>query len=163
MGHPLDLIRTLATQNHSLLRQLAKDFPEDRLESPPFPGGNDARWVLGHLAISGDFTAQFLGLPSICPPDWSSRFGPGTTGQTHGGPGLAELLEMLERQHERIDAAARTVDPARLAKPHGVGFLDGSALKTAGDLVAFLLTNHAAMHIGQFSACRRAAGMPPLF
>jgi hypothetical protein len=46
---------------------------------------------------------------------------------------------------------------------HKVPILRHTPLVTWSDVVAHLLTTHAAFHISQLSACRRQAGHPHLF
>ncbi len=126
-------------------------------------GGHDVRWVLGHIAISLDFAASIIGLPSASPPEWNALFGPGASGTTSGGPNLAELVAVIDRGHAHIADALPKTDPALLEQPHGMEFFDQTPLKTKGDVIAMLMTSHEAYHIAQLSACRCAAGLKPIF
>ncbi len=146
-------------QIHGLLAGL----DDSHLTLCPYKGGHDLRWVLGHLAVSQDFAGSLLGLPATAPEPWNKMFGPGSSGSTSGGPKLAELVAVVDRGHAAIAAALPTCAPATLDKPHGMDFLAKTPLKSVGDLLAFLLTNHASYHIAQLSACRCVAGLKPLF
>ncbi len=36
----------------------------------PQPGAKTAGWLIGHLAVSGDFARRLYGRPPLCPADW---------------------------------------------------------------------------------------------
>lgn len=160
---PLPVIRGLFVQNQMQLRQLVTDLTDAHMSLAPFEGANDARWVLGHLAVSLDYACSFFGLASAVPAAWGQLFGPGSSGHTTGGPSRDELVGALENLHARLLSAYDAADAATLEKPHGVSFLKDSSLRSVHDFVALLMTTHEAFHIAQLSACRRAAGFKPLF
>lgn len=146
-------------QIHGLLNGLN----DSHLTTCPYKGGHDVRWVLGHLAISMDFAASILGLPNASPEEWNKLFGPGASGQTTSGPNIAELVSVIDRGHAQVATALSKADPALLEQPHGMDFLAKSPLKSKGDVLGLLLTNHESYHIAQLSACRCVAGLKPLF
>jgi hypothetical protein len=147
-------------------RMLTADLDEAKLLAPPVPGVHSPAWILGHLAISTDYAASLLGLPRVCPASWFKAFGPGSAADSVPSPAptKAELMSVIESGQARVAAAAKTADPAAMAKPHALNMeLLKRALPTNGDLLAHLLTTHPATHLGQLSLCRRLMGLPVLF
>ncbi len=144
-------------------RLLSEDIDDARFAEQPAPGLNHPAWVLGHLAICTDYAAGLLGLPAACPKPWAQLFGPGSTPRPDRSiyPAKVDLLNVLEKGHERVTKAARNADPESIAQPHTleIAFLKGP-LPTVGDLLAHLMTTHEAAHLGQLSTWRRILGMP---
>lgn len=160
---PLPIVLALHAMNVQTIRTLANDLTDATLGSVPFTGGNDARWVLGHLAITLDFAGSLLGVPATCPEAWGKMFGPGSPGHASSGPSKAELLKAIGDADAKLTAAYANASPDALGKPHGMDFLKNTPLVTVNDLIALLLTTHEAGHVAQLSACRRAQGFKPLF
>lgn len=146
-------------------KRLANELSSEELFARPDLKFNPPIWVLGHLAIATDYAASVLGLPRECPGDWHDMFGPGSDASAlpQPAPTKEELLTALEQGHKRVDAALEKADPAKLAAPHTVAFLNSTPIKTLGDLLAHLMTTHAAFHLGQLSSWRRQLGYPALF
>ncbi|MFO0829733.1 MAG: DinB family protein [Phycisphaerales bacterium] len=154
----------LHTMNLGQIKGLLAGLGEQHLEVSPYPTGHDLRWVLGHIAVSLDFCGSMLGLKGIAPEAWGKDYGSGSTGHTKGGPGLRELVDVIERGHARVKEALENADASQLGKPHGIDFFaKNTPLATVADAVAFMVTNHEAYHVAQLSACRSAAGLKPLF
>lgn len=144
-------------------QNLVADLTDAQLTTLPAQGGNPPAWILAHLAICTDFAAGLLGLPNVCPPGWHKQFGMGSKpapGDAY--PSRDELLSALVVGHERVETAARAADPQKLQAPNPIARLT-AALPTKGDLLAHLMTTHAALHLGQLSVLRRQLGRPPLF
>ena len=154
---------TLARFAAGYARSLAADLDDAALADQPAPGVNHPAWILGHLAIATDYARQLLGLPMACPQAWHAQFGPGSTPEPDRAsyPTKAELLGALEAGIAAVLEALPGADPAALAQPHGVpiAFLK-DAFPTRADLLAHLLTTHAAAHLGQLSLWRRWKGLP---
>lgn len=150
--------------NRSYLDRLLKDMADDELDVQPHPELHSARWILAHLAIVSDFGAKMIDLPSLCPRAWHEAYGPGSQAGTAATvkPSQAELLAAIDDGYSRICYAIPTVSAEHLNVPHGVALLEGTLLKTRGDLVCNILTTHFAMHLGQLSTNRRLLGRPPL-
>lgn len=160
---PCPIVLALFGQNLAQIRLLVADLNDSHLTLAPMEGGNDVRWVLGHLAVSLDYGCSFLGCAPSTGEDWGKRFAPGTSGRTTDGPSLAELMRSVEALHAQLATGYAKADSGTLAKPHGVSFLENSAIQTVNDFLALLMTTHESFHIGQLSACRRAAGFKPIF
>ncbi len=155
---------TLYAFNLAHLQRVAADLADDLLDEQPAPGLKPARWVLGHLAIATDLGLRCLGQAEHCPREWHEAFGPGSPLDAQGRqPSKAELVAGIEAGHGYVIAALPNADPEHLASRHKIAILRATPLVTWGDVVAHLMTNHAAFHISQLSACRRQAGHAPLF
>jgi hypothetical protein len=120
--------------------------------------------VLGHLAICAELGLGLCGQP-LAHPEWMGAFGPGSCDEVADADRVAPrtLVDAVDQGYARLIAAGRGVPAAELAGPHGVALLDGSAIRTRGELLAHLLTSHFAFHLAQLSQWRRAAGHLPLF
>lgn len=154
--------RTLYRMLHDYARRLVADVPEERMTAQPSPGMNHPQWVLGHLAICTDYAADLLGDPAkACPEAWHRDFGPSSIPlpELPEPPTKAALWSALESGHARVEALLPRADPLTLALPHPIDFLR-PALQTNGELLAHLLSTHEAIHLGQLSTWRRAAGLP---
>ena len=151
--------------NRAYLNNLLKDFPDDQLDFQPHPELHSARWILAHLAIVSDYAAKMMDLPSLCPRTWHVAYGPASKPGTSDrvNPTKPELLAAIDEGYSRVCFSLPTVSAEHLSVPHGVALLDGTLLKTRGDLVCHILTTHFALHLGQLSTNRRMLGRPPLF
>ena len=71
------------------------------------------------------------------------------------------MLRAVEEGFERARGMAAGT-PERLAQPNPNPYTK-EGLPTIRDAVAFLLTGHLGVHLGQLSTWRRLLGLPPLF
>jgi len=147
------------------VQRLMADVDDAQLAWSPQPGVHSAAWILAHLAIATDYALMNLGQKGAMPKEWHRRFGPGSAELSTGEPrpSKAELLEALAAGHARVKEAVKGARPEALQGPHPVKVLDGTPIKTVEQLIAHLMTTHAATHVGQLSFWRRCAGKPPLF
>ena len=141
---------------------LAADVPAEKADFQPFAGSNTPLWIAGHLAVAHEFTFLTLGRPSPINPSWRTIFGtkiaPGSFGP--GTPSLAECVADSKSSVNALCIAVAETPLEKFAEPRD-GFLS-QAFPTVGGLIVHLLTTHFATHLGQFSAWRRACGMPPV-
>ena len=161
------MFETECTVNQFLLgycRMMMEEIPDERMAEQPLPNVNHPAWILGHLAYSGDAAVGRLGAQKLLTEDWTKQFGPGSkiSALRAEYPSKDELLRVLEDRFEqaRRQAAIATAEPMALPNPNP---RMKAGLPTVGDSVAFLLTGHLAVHLGQLSAWRRMVGMAPLF
>jgi hypothetical protein len=145
-------------------RALVEDVPDERMVEQPLPGVNHPAWILGHLAWSTDRARWVLGLPPEFPPEWTTTFGFGTTPSTARGdyPSRDELIGAIEGGFQRLREQAAAATPAQLSQP-SPNPRTKEQLPTVKDALAFLLTGHLGVHLGQLSMWRRMIGLPPLF
>ncbi len=127
----------------------------------PVAGNKSAGWILGHLAVSGDFGRRILGRTPICPKEWRAIFSPGTkTGDTAVTeyPAMQDLVRMFREVYKDLPDALVAADDSMLDAPNPFepareGF------RTVREFVPWLLTGHLAYHIGQLGDWRRASGL----
>lgn len=147
------------------IQRLTADIDDDKLDWSPQPGVHSAAWILSHLAICTDYALMNLGQKAALPREWHKRFGPGSAELTAGEarPSKRELLEALAAGHARVLEAVKGAKREELQGPQPVKVLDGTPIKTVEQLIAHLMTTHAAVHTGQLSFWRRCAGKAFLF
>src|SRR4051794_14865063 len=145
-------------------RMLIGDVPGDRMTEQPLPGVNHPAWILGHLAFSADRVGGLLGAEKELPADWTPLFGPGSkpSGSCSDYPPKEELMQAVEQGFQRLRHQAAAATPEQLGQPSTNPYTK-DALPTVGDGVAFLLTGHPGIHLGQLSSWRRMIGLPALF
>lgn len=145
-------------------RRLLEQIPDERMCEQPAEGMNHPAWILGHLAIAGDAAAALAGGEKMLPPDWGKRYGAGSkpTANRADYPSKAELLATFERVYERARKVAANATPEQLAQPTTIPQMK-EGLPTSRERVAFVLTGHMGVHLGQLSAWRRMIGLPAMF
>ena len=126
----------------------------------PTPGGKTAGWLVGHLAITGDFGRRLCGRKPICPVEWRAKFNPGTQPSTNPTdyPPMADLLAHFRSVYEDLQEAL----PAASAEALGAvnPFEPGRAsFPTVGVFVAWMMGGHLGYHLGQLHGWRAAAGI----
>ena len=172
MSDPLRHARRCYEVHTAYGAALAADIPEDRLADRPHPGMNPPVWLLGHVAVVGNFALSLLDGLGIDAPDgeagpvdlpgWREHFGVGTEPLVYADgfapPTGDELRAAVARTHARFLAATAHVTPEMLTEPLPIERL-AARFPTHGDILTHLLTSHDAVHWGQLSAWRRAAGL----
>ena len=154
------------TRSYSLaldyLRRLVADVPDERFSEQPANIANHPAWTIGHLIHSAQAIAGEMGLPEWLPDDWSARFGTGSnpTSDRENYPAKSTLLESLADAEHRVLHRLSTLGESALAQPlpdvrHRATF------PTLGHAVLHILTVHTALHVGQLTVWRRAAGFGP--
>jgi hypothetical protein len=147
----------------ALANRALAGLSDDHLALEPVAGTKTAGWLVGHLAITGDFGRRLCGRPPHCPKEWRVLFNPGSTPAHDGAdyPPMRELASSLLAVYDDLANAALDADPALLAvenpyEPTRAGF------PTSGDFVGYLLAGHFAYHLGQLVSWRAAAGLERL-
>lgn len=145
-------------------RMLVGDIADERLADQPLPGVNHPAWILGHLAFSAARARGLLGSEKELPEAWTPLFGPGSkpSASRSDYPSKDDLLRAVEQGFERLRQQAAAASPEQLAQ-HSTNPYTKDALPRTQDGVAFLLTGHLGVHLGQLSTWRRMVGLPPLF
>jgi hypothetical protein len=126
----------------------------------PQPGTKTAGWLIGHLAVTGDFGRRLCGRAPLCPKEWRALFNPGSqpSVQVADYPPMAELREAFHAVYANLCDAASSADRSVLGSPNPYEPARTS-FPTSGDFVAYLLAGHLAYHFGQLVAWRAAAGL----
>lgn len=160
----VQLATTLLKLSSATTLAYIADFSDADLLVRPLPGANHAAWQLGHLILAERFIASEL--PGVRYQDLPAGFA-----EAHGKD-RAHATESTgwctRAEYESLFRATRETTLAAIAK-----LTDGdfdhptqSRLKekapTLGAVLA-LLSQHDAMHGGQFTVIRRALGKPVLF
>jgi hypothetical protein len=145
------------------LRRLVADVPDADLARQPSGVVNHPAWVIGHLTFSCQALGGEFGLAAWLPQEWEKMFGTGSVATPDRSAYLskAELLAALADGQARVSDRVTTLGDARMS-----GVLPDERYRatfpTLGHAVVHVLTSHAAVHVGQVSAWRRAAGYQPL-
>ena len=157
-----DHVAYLYQFNLRYAERLVKDVSADQMSVQPGGVINHPAWSLGHLVVSADHLAQFLGLGSNLPEGWSETFKSGgePTADASAYPTKEALLDALRDQHERNVEAAKATAPERFAEPHP-NEKTRKYFPTVGDMIIFMMTSHEMDHLGQIAAWRRAMGIGP--
>lgn len=155
-----DTILRSFVYNLHYAERLLGDISAERMCMQPLPGMNHPTWIIGHLADTCDLMADWLEVTSICPSGWNDLFDNRSEPQSDRSiyPDKAKLSDVLEQGHKAISAAFQTVPEDVLEKPLPRESMR-SLFPTVLDGVAFEMTDHEAIHLGQLSAWRRAMGM----
>ena len=116
------------------------------------------------MAFSADRACSLLDVPKELPATWTPLFGPGSkpSASRIDYPSKDELLGAVEQGFERLRQTIARATPEQFAKPSS-NPRTKDALPTIKDGVAFLLTGHLGVHLGQFSTWLRMIGLAPLF
>jgi hypothetical protein len=144
-------------------RQIA-DIPDERMAEQPVASVNHPAWVLGHLAWTADRALEMLGAPALLPAESATLFGRGSTPSNSRAayPSKDELLKAIDAGYEQLRQRAKLATPEQLSKPT-TNPLVKDTLPTLKELLAFLMSGHMGVHVGQISSWRRMIGLPPLF
>lgn len=159
----MNALALLAPQGRFILGQGKRWFGElddSHLALEPIAGVKTAGWLVGHLAVTGDFGRRICGLTPMCPKEWRTLFNPGTFPSLDPAsyPPMGELREGLRAVYADFFAAAPHADDAVLAVPNPYTPALG-AFPTAGDFAGYLMTGHLAHHLGQLGSWHAAAGL----
>ncbi|MBA2113713.1 hypothetical protein [Bremerella alba] len=146
-------------------QKIAADIPEAALYQPGAGHAHPPVWIMGHLALTGEMGQQYFG-GSVQHSEWMPLFAPGSSGEVPAETAFTKqtLVDAVTNAYTQLQKfALDNATPEILAQPHGIGLFDGTPIKTAGDTITLLLTNHFGFHLAQLSSCRREAGFAPLF
>lgn len=145
-------------------RMLVSDVADGRLAEQPCAGVNHPAWVLGHLAWTADGALGLLGAPKLLPAEWVPLFNAGSkpTATRNTYPSKDTLLKAVEQGYQQVRERAASASADVLARPTTIERAK-QTLPTSKELLAFILTGHMGIHLGQLSSWRRMIGLPPLF
>lgn len=145
-------------------RSMLADLPDERFADQPVAGVNHPAWILGHLAWAADGVLGTLGAPKKHSPEWKALFGSGTkpTSTRRDYPSKDELIRAFEQGYHEARQSVAAATTEQLAQPT-TNARAKDKLPTAKEFIAFLLTGHVGIHLGQLSAWRRLIGLAPSF
>ncbi|MEQ8847550.1 DinB family protein [Botrimarina sp.] len=141
-------------------QRLTADVPDERMAEQPIEGINHPAWLIGHVSPYNDVIVALLrGVPFDNP--WRTRYGKESSPTSDRGeyPSKDQLIAELTAGYERAAAAMaeapRDAWTATFDHPEW-----GKQFDSVAPAVTFLATTHLALHLGQLSGWRRAAGFP---
>jgi len=145
--------------NQMYAEKLAADLADEELALLPQPGMNHAAWIFGHVALGSDFVAQLLGKSMVTDEAWMAKFGPGSlpVADRTAYPSKEQLLAKTRTTHSRAIESLNQATTEQLEAPNQTPFFPAE-FPDVGALITHLMTTHAALHLGQLSAWRRALG-----
>jgi hypothetical protein len=145
-------------------RTLVGDVADERLAEQPLAGVNHPAWILGHLAWAADGALAMLGAQRILPDEWKTLFASGSKPSASRAvyPSKDQLLRAVEEGYLQVRQKAASASPEQLSRPT-TSPRAKEILPTFREMVAFLLTGHMGVHLGQLSSWRRMIGLPPMF
>ncbi len=158
------MMKSLVDQSRYLLwfaEPMLVGLTDSHLDLEPVTGNKSAGWILGHLAVSGDFGRRVLGRTPVCPKEWRAIFSPGTkSGDTAptAYPRMDDLVHMFREVYKDLPDAFMTADDSILDTPNPFE-LAREGFKTVREFTAWLITGHLAYHVGQLGDWRRASGL----
>ena len=108
------------------LSMLTADLQDDQWDLVPIDGLHTVRWVLAHLASTGDYGLRLLGQTTKCPRTWHIAYGPGSSGLTHPEikPSKVELMNKLSEVYQALAGSHVAASPELLSQLHLPGFLE---------------------------------------
>ena len=91
-------MRSSVAQSRYLIGQaesVLSGLDDALLSVEPLAGTKTAGWLIGHLAVTGDFGRRLCRRTPICPVDWRAAYNPGTQPSNDPGtyPSVAALCE----------------------------------------------------------------------
>jgi hypothetical protein len=143
----------------ALAAPIMDDLGDAHRALEPVAGVKTAGWLVGHLAVTGDFARKLAGRPPLCPAEWRALFNPGT--QPSHDPATYPAMDALRGAFRAVYTDLTDAAPAGLSgldQPNPFAPAR-AAFPTAGDFLAYLMTGHLAYHLGQLAAWRGAAGL----
>jgi hypothetical protein len=138
--------------------RMLDDLTDADRASQPTPEGKTAGWLVGHLAVTGDFARRLCGAKPVCPPDWRAKFSPGTKPSANEAdyPPMQEMVARFREVYADLPVAFENgAEKLAAENPFEPG---RASFPTAGDFAAYIMTGHFGYHLGQFYGWRAAAG-----
>lgn len=155
----------IVMQCRFLIREMEKifsDLGDEHCAQQSRQGGKTAGWLIGHIAVTGDFGRRLCGRTPLCPKEWRALFNPGSQppANAEAYPSMELLCRTAQDVYRDLCDAASSADPASLAveTPYAPARAD---MPTADIFVRYLMSGHLAYHLGQLTEWRVAAGLAP--
>ena len=158
-------MQAIVVQCRFLMREMemiVSGLGDDHRALQPRPGAKTAGWLIGHIAVTGDFGRRLCGRTPLCPKEWRALFNPGSHPSVNADeyPSMEMLCRTAQDVYRDLCDAALAADPASLAVETPYVPVR-AAMPTADIFVRYLMTGHVAYHLGQLTEWRAAAGLAP--
>lgn len=163
MRDSVELMTRMLDFNLEYARKLVRDLDDRQMTISAGAGvENHPAFTLGHLAVMAARTRVMLGEEMDVPHGWEVLFdreGPGDRRLPAKGeyPSRDQLIAELTRQHAHLKETLNRASDAQLAD--GVVWRYADALPSTRDAAGYMTMTHAAIHLGQLAAWRRAMGL----
>jgi len=167
VGQIASILKGVVTPNMAYAdRILTGITPEQFRRMPDGINTNSPAFNFGHLSIYPDRLLALLGREDLvkADPKWEEMFNAKAVCKDDPNGTIYPPMEQIvarfkDRHNVLMEVIAETKDEV-FAKPNP-SEASASRFPTIGILVAFLLTSHIMMHMGQTSTWRRVMGLPP--
>jgi hypothetical protein len=173
MGQFGAMIADAASVSQRYAKRLLVGIPVDRFARFAAPGkqmieSNHPAFILGHLSLYPINVLELLAVDTT-PVQPSNRFtalfskDAKCQDDAHGivYPSMQEVSGVFFKTYEVALTAMRDASDSQLSVENPVDTPLKQVCPTLGSMLAFYLTGHVAMHLGQLSTWRRMEGMPP--
>ena len=159
-----DLGADLGQRSLDMLKMVLSDFSDADMLVRPCAGANHAAWQVGHLigAETRLINSCTPGAMPELPAGFSEKFSKSTASidDAKAFPNKADLLGLLEKTRAASIRWIKSLSEEDLNRKNEGPFKD--FMPTVHHTVA-VISNHTAMHTGQFQVIRRKLGKPVLF
>ena len=137
---------------------LTADLEDAHLAVQVAPGGKTAGWILGHLAVTGDFGLRLCGQAPRCPREWRPLYNPGSQPSPDASAyaTMGTLRHTVRDVYTQLIATAPDADALTAENPLAWARV---AFPTAGGFLVWILSGHLGYHLGQLSGWREAVGL----
>lgn len=140
--------------------RLVADIADEQFAAQPVEGINHPAWLLGHVSVYDTVIAKMLRGESFDNP-WDAPCGKNSSpvADRSAYASKDEILRVRREGVEQAVEAITTAPPEAWSAPfeHPTW---GKQFQVVAPAVTFLATTHQALHLGQLSGWRRAAGLP---
>jgi hypothetical protein len=166
-------IANAASMGPRYAQRLLGGVSSERFARFAAPGGetvqaNHPAFVLGHLCLYPVKVVSLLGgdTSRVAPPaSFEAAFSKEATCQDDASgehyPSQAEVVDFFMASYAAAIEAVRNATDETLQAPNPVDTPLKDVLPTLGSMLAFYLTSHVMMHLGQLSTWRRMEKLPP--
>jgi hypothetical protein len=153
----LSIAAAQCRQQVEFVRGLTRGLDDSHRALTAHAGGKTGGWLLGHIAVTGDYARKLCGRPPICPVAWRALFSPGTIPSTTASdyPAMDELRDAVIAVYSDLADAAPALGADAQAAPNRFTPV-AREFPTTGEFVTYLMTGHIAYHLGQLQAWRAA-------
>ena len=173
MGTLGPTIANAASMGPRYAQRLLAGISSERFARCAAPGGemiqaNHPAFVIGHLCLYPAKVVSLLGGDTslVTPPaTFDKAFSKEASCQDDAEgtlyPSQAEVVDFFMSSYAAAIDAVRQASDETLSAPNPVDTPLKEVLPTLGSMLAFYLTSHVMMHLGQLSTWRRMEKLPP--
>lgn len=140
--------------------RLASDIADERFTAQPVSEINHPAWLFGHITSYHQVIVDLLAGNEFANP-WDAPCGKNSEPNPDRAAYPAKVAILAAHRHGFDQAAAAILEAPASAWTAALEHPTwGKQFDTVAPAVVFLATTHQALHLGQLSGWKRAAGMP---